>query len=57
VKNAIDWASRLYGDSAWSEKPAAIMGASIGVFGSVRAQYHLRRIFAFLNMFPSTSPR
>src|SRR5688572_9802438 len=30
LKNAIDWASRPYGDSAWNGKPAAIMGASIG---------------------------
>ncbi|MBC7900626.1 MAG: NAD(P)H-dependent oxidoreductase, partial [Saprospiraceae bacterium] len=31
LKNAIDWASRPYGDNAWDGKPAAIMGASIGV--------------------------
>ena len=30
LKNAIDWASRPYGDSAWNGKPAAIMGASVG---------------------------
>ncbi len=34
LKNAIDWALRPYGDSAWSEKPAAIMGASIGAIGT-----------------------
>ncbi|MBA2503937.1 MAG: NAD(P)H-dependent oxidoreductase, partial [Pyrinomonadaceae bacterium] len=34
LKNAIDWASRPYGDSAWSGKPAAIMGASVGAFGT-----------------------
>ena len=42
LKNAIDWASRPYGDSAWNGKPAAIMGASVGAIGTARAQYHLR---------------
>jgi chromate reductase len=37
LKNAIDWASRPYGDSAWSGKPVAIMGASIGTIGTARA--------------------
>ena len=41
LKNAIDWASRPYGDSAWDGKPAAIMGASVGTIGTARAQYHL----------------
>src|SRR6186713_3073056 len=50
LKNAIDWASRPYGDSAWNGKPVAIMGASIGAFGTMRAQYHLRQCFVFLNM-------
>ncbi len=56
LKNAIDWASRPYGDSAWSGKPAAIMGASIGTIGTARAQYHLRQTFVFLNMFPINQP-
>lgn len=56
LKNAIDWASRPYGDSAWDGKPAAIMGVSIGGFGAARAQYHLRQIFVFLNMFPINQP-
>jgi chromate reductase, NAD(P)H dehydrogenase (quinone) len=50
LKNAIDWASRQYGDSAWEGKPAAVMGASVGAQGSARAQYHLRQCFVFLNM-------
>lgn len=50
LKNAIDWASRPYGDSAWVGKPAAIMGATIGAIGTARAQYHLRQMFVFLNM-------
>ena len=56
LKNAIDWASRPYGDSAWDGKPAAIMGASVGTIGTARAQYHLRQIFVFLNMFPINQP-
>jgi chromate reductase, NAD(P)H dehydrogenase (quinone) len=56
LKNAIDWASRLYGDSAWNGKPAAIMGASIGTIGTARAQYHLRQMMVFLNMFPVNQP-
>src|SRR5919205_4555385 len=56
LKNAIDWASRPYGDSAWSGKPAAVMGASIGAIGTARAQYHLRQTFVFLNMFPVNQP-
>jgi chromate reductase len=56
LKNAIDWASRPYGDSAWNGKPAAIMGASVGVIGTARAQYHLRQMMVFLNMFPINQP-
>lgn len=56
LKNAIDWASRPYGDSAWTGKPAAIMGASTGLFGTARAQYHLRQMFVFLNMFAVNQP-
>jgi chromate reductase len=56
LKNAIDWASRPYGDSAWAGKPAAIMGASVGTMGTARAQYHLRQIFVFLNVLPLNQP-
>ena len=56
LKNAIDWASRPYGDSAWNGKAAAIMGASIGTIGTARAQYHLRQMMVFLNMFPINQP-
>jgi chromate reductase len=50
LKNAIDWGSRPYGDSAWLGIPAAIMGASIGTFGTARAQYHLRQILVAQDM-------
>jgi chromate reductase len=52
LKNAIDWASRPYGHNEWDGKPAAIMGA----FGTARAQYHLRQMFVFLNVFAVNSP-
>jgi chromate reductase len=50
LKNAIDCASRPYGDSAFTGKTAAIMGASVGALGTARAQYHLRQCFIFLNV-------
>jgi chromate reductase len=56
LKNAIDWASRPRGDSAWSGKPAAIMGASMGAIGTARAQYHLRQVFVFLNIYALNQP-
>jgi chromate reductase len=56
LKNAIDWASRPYGDSAWTGKPVALLGASVGAFGAMRAQYHLRQTFVFLDMHPLNQP-
>jgi len=56
LKNAIDWASRPYGDSAWNEKPVAMISAAGGVLGGARAQYHLRQCFIFLNMYPVNQP-
>jgi len=50
LKNAIDWASRPYGQSAWQGKTAAILGASVGNFGTARAQYDLRKILVSLDM-------
>jgi chromate reductase len=50
LKNAIDWASRPYGDNVWDGKPVALMGASPGPQGTARAQYHLRQSFVFLNL-------
>ena len=56
LKNAIDWASRPYGDNAFEGKPVAVMGASLGMLGTARAQYDLRRSFVFLNMYPLNQP-
>jgi chromate reductase, NAD(P)H dehydrogenase (quinone) len=56
LKNAIDFASRPYGDNPFDGKPVAIMSASIGMLGGARAQYHLRQVFVFLNMHPINGP-
>ena len=56
LKNAIDWASRPYGDNAFEGKRVGVMGASIGMMGTARAQYHLRQCFVFLNMHPMNRP-
>ena len=56
LKNAIDWASRPYGDNAWDGKRVAMMGATIGTLGTARAQYHLRQVFVTLNMYPLNKP-
>ena len=56
LKNAIDWASRPYGDNAWAGKPAGIMGASVGSMGTARAQYHLRQICVFLDVHVMNKP-
>ena len=56
LKNAIDWASRPYGDNAFEGKPVAVMSASIGRLGGARAQYHLRQSFVFFDMHPLNRP-
>jgi chromate reductase len=55
LKNAIDWGSRPP-SQPFDGKPVAIMGASGGVLGTARAQYHLRQMCVFLNMFPVNKP-
>lgn len=50
LKNAIDHASRPYGQSAWAGKPAGVIGVSIGAVGTATAQQHLRNILAYLDM-------
>jgi chromate reductase len=56
LKNAIDSASRPYGDNAFDGKPVALIGASVGMLGTARAQYHLRQTCVFLNMYPLNQP-
>jgi chromate reductase len=50
LKNAIDHASRPYGDSAFPGKPAGVIGASVGVIGTALAQQHLRNVLAYLDV-------
>ena len=55
LKNAIDWASRPP-SQPFDGKPVAIMGASMGLFGTARAQYHLRQVCVFVNAYPVNRP-
>ena len=50
LKNAIDHASRPYGQSAWAGKPAGVLGVSVGAVGTALAQQHLRNVLACLDM-------
>ena len=50
LKNAIDHASRPYGDNAWAKKPAGIVSVSGGKPGAAMAQQHLRNVLAYLDM-------
>ena len=50
LKNAIDHASRPYGQNAWAGKPAGVLGASVGAIGTAMAQQHLRNILAYLDV-------
>ena len=50
LKNAIDHASRPYGQNAWAGKPAGVLGASIGAAGTAMAQQHLRNMLAYLDV-------
>jgi chromate reductase, NAD(P)H dehydrogenase (quinone) len=57
LKNAIDWASRPANGSPLDGKPVALMGASTGMSGTVRAQMHFRQVCVFTNMFPLNKPQ
>ena len=50
LKNAIDHASRPYGQNAWAGKPGGVIGASIGGTGTAMAQQHLRNVLAYLDV-------
>ncbi len=50
LKNAIDHASRPYGQSSWAGKPAGVLGASVGAIGTAMAQQHLRNVLAYLDV-------
>jgi chromate reductase, NAD(P)H dehydrogenase (quinone) len=50
LKNALDHASRPYGQSAWAGKPAGVIGTSVGPIGTALAQQHLRNVLAYLDV-------
>jgi chromate reductase len=56
LKNALDWASRPPGQSPLNNKPVAILGASMGMGGTIRAQSHLRQVFCFTESYVMIKP-
>jgi len=56
LKNAIDHASRPYGQNAWAGKPAGVIGVSVGAIGTALSQQHLRNVLAYLDMPTLTQP-
>lgn len=50
LKNALDHASRPYGQNAWASKPAGVIGVSVGTTGTALAQQHLRNVLAYLDV-------
>ena len=50
LKNALDHASRPYGQSVWAGKPGAVVGITIGTSGTALAQQHLRNVLAYLDV-------
>ncbi|MFM1815754.1 MAG: hypothetical protein RLZ98_2449 [Pseudomonadota bacterium] len=55
LKNAIDWLSRL-SEQPFAGKPVLLQSAATGIFGGVRAQYHLRQTMVFLDAFVMSKP-
>lgn len=56
LKNAIDWASRPWGQNSFARKPSAVIGASVGVIGTAVAQQSLRSVLSFCNSPQMNSP-
>ena len=56
LKNAIDWASRPYGQNSFTRKPSAVIGTSPGKIGTAVAQQHLRSILSYCNSPQMNSP-
>jgi len=56
LKNAIDWASRPWGQNAFDHIPAGVIGASIGQIGTALAQQSLRAVLSFCNARQMTAP-
>ena len=56
LKNALDIASRPYGQNKWAGKPAAVVSVSPGRIGGFGANHHLRQVLSFLNIKPVQQP-
>nr|NLD39879.1 NAD(P)H-dependent oxidoreductase [Actinomycetales bacterium] len=56
LKNALDWASRPYGQNSFDHVPAAVIGASIGNIGTALAQQAVRGVLSFSNARQMTAP-
>ena len=56
LKNAIDWASRPWGQNSFTRKPSAVIGASVGAIGTAVAQQSLRSVLSFCNSPQMNSP-
>ena len=56
LKNAIDWASRPWGQNSFHHMPAAVIGASPGQIGTAMAQQSLRAVLSFCNARQMTAP-
>ncbi len=56
LKNAIDWASRPWGQNSFDHMPAAVIGASVGSIGTAVAQQSLRAVLSFCNARQMTAP-
>ena len=56
LKNAIDWASRPYGQNSFDHIPAAVIGASVGSIGTALAQQSLRAVLSYCNARQMTAP-
>ena len=56
LKNALDIASRPYGQSAWNGKPGGVVSVSPGALGGFGANHHLRQVLTFLNVFTMQQP-
>ncbi|GAB6107303.1 NADPH-dependent FMN reductase [Fusibacter bizertensis] len=56
LKNALDVASRPYGQNVWSGKPAAVVSQSPGAISGFGAYHHLKQVLGFLNLFVLPQP-
>ncbi|MGK5111686.1 NADPH-dependent FMN reductase [Geodermatophilus sp. CPCC 205506] len=56
LKNAIDWASRPWGQNSFHHIPAGVIGASIGAIGTAVGQQSLRAVLSFCNARQMTAP-